>query len=129
MSASKDHFSREEVDELAIGQLQGPESDSALMALNGFAELFGKAWVTDYFGGARAPGLVRAITSLWSDWTMMRSLPKSQDLIQRWKDGIWREGVEPEVRDVAALLREGGEVELFPGMGSRIPDCRVKAAG
>src|SRR6266404_8911358 len=119
-------FSKEEVDDLGIGQLTGAEGEFALAALNGFAQLFGRAWAEAYFQGAKSPAFVRAVMAMWDDWSVIRGLPGADRLRERWALGINEGGVQAEVRTFARLVRAGTEIELFPEVSGRVPDCRTR---
>jgi len=121
-------YTTSEIRQLGLNQLSDIQLDQALEAFNGFCQDFGRPWVEGYFKGAMSPYLVRAIVNLWQDWSSVKGLPCSEQLTQRWQAGIREGGVQTEVQVVAALMRQGARVELFPVAGSRVPDFRYQVS-
>ena len=115
-------FSKSDIDALSLQQLSEAESDQALQAFNGFAALFGKDWLTAPFQGAKFPDLVREIAATWDSWQLVAPLTNSDQIVTRWR-GFWEEGVRTELSTIARLLRAGADVELFPKVEGRVPDC------
>jgi hypothetical protein len=121
-------YSTAEISELAIGQLLPSELQVANEAFNGFADLFGREWIDNYFRGCHFPGHVLELVSLWQDWSLVRRLAGAEKLQERWRSGVEDGGVRTEVRVVAHFLRAGATVELFPVIGSgKVPDFRFQA--
>jgi len=122
-------FSAAEIAELAIGHLSTKEVERAVTAFNGFSQIFGSEWITQFFRGTQAPGFVSYIRSLWEDWIVVRHLPHSEQLARRWALGIREAGVEAEVKVIAYHKRENVKLELFPEIEScKVPECRFRAA-
>lgn len=119
-------FTKEEVSNLGIGQLDPHELEEALNAFNGFVGLFGKVWVETIFQGVQAPRLVRAVVGVWKNWSTISGLPNVDGLRDRWREGFDRAGAHTEIRMFARLVQAGADVELFPASGSRIPDIRFR---
>jgi hypothetical protein len=122
------HYSRSEIEELGIEQLSQVQIEEAFEAFNGFAEIFGRAWIEAYFGSSNSPLLVSNIVSLWEDWSAVKELEGASKLLDRWKQGVYEQGVSAELRVVAHFSRVGVEVELFPQVGSRVCDFRFRLA-
>jgi hypothetical protein len=119
-------FAKEEISELGIGQLSPEELEEALEAFNGFASLFGRKWVDSIFRGVQAPRLVRAVVGVWKDWLTIHQLTKADVLRERWRNGYNKAGVITEVGIFARLTKAGVQLELFPEVASRVPDCRFR---
>lgn len=124
------HYTREEIAGLAVGQLSEPELDQAVEAFEGFAGLFGRAWIESFFRAVQSPAFVSYLSSLWRDWLVVRTLPRASELTGRWAQGIGTAGVEAEVHVIAHLVRESTAVELFPEITTgRVPECRFRVDG
>ena len=121
-------FSRDEVNDLGLNQLSQDRLANAEDALNGFASLFGKKWVSSYFGGSKATIFVLRLTAAWQDWKTVSSLPHAAELLEKWKVGFTNAGVLLEVQVAASLLRITPDVELFPPVGTRVADLRFRMA-
>jgi len=120
-------FSVDEIRKFGLDQLNSQEINQALEAFNGFAALFSKSWVEAYFQGY-SPMFVRAFVIIWNNYCSIRHLPGVDKLVERWRAGIHEDGVMGEVRVFSCLVRGGAQVELFPSIGGRLPDCRLSAA-
>ncbi len=118
-------FTKEEIQELSLGQLSEHELDEANTAFNGFARLFGRKWVTDYFRGQSAV-FSRALIRYWRDWATVGTFPNAEQLIGRWRAGVDEMGVATEILVLASLARRGGQPELFVEIDGRVPDCRIR---
>ncbi len=119
-------YSKFEVADLSLGQLTDGELDEALAAFNGFSEIFGRAWIDNYFHGAQIPGFVRSIMAMWDDFQTANHLPRFETIVGRWRHGIDQLGVTAELRVFAQLCRAGLDLELFPPIPSRVPDARIR---
>lgn len=119
-------YTRPEVADLSINQLSDVELDQALIAFNGFRVMFDRTWVDNYFQGAKAPSFVRSIMEMWSDFTVIKNLPNSRQIVDRWRGGVREQGVVAELRILRQLHRVGFAIELFPSVGGRVPDARVR---
>ena len=119
-------YTKPEIADLSINQLSDAELDDAVNAFNGLRVMFGRAWIDNYFRGAKAPSFVRSILEMWSDFTIIRDFPRSRQIIERWRSGIGEQGVSAELRILAQLHRVGFTIELFPSVFGRVPDARIR---
>jgi hypothetical protein len=122
------HFAEEEVQNLALDQLDSGDLRAAVAAFNGFADVFGRPWIEAAMPGVQSAPLVRWILSLWRDWVVIRRYRGAEKLVDRWRRDMQAEGVVNEVRVFARLVRAGATLELFPDVGSREADCRFKTS-
>ena len=107
-------YTKSEINELSFGQLTPEKLQQAVKAFNGFAELFGKAWLDKEFYGRKSAYLVLNVLSLWEDWSIVKGLSKSEEIPKRWKSGIGELGVTSEIRVIEHLVSMQAKVELFP---------------
>ena len=119
-------FSKAEIADLAVHQITDPELEEAGTAFNGFSSIYGRRWIDEYFGGAQIPGYVRRIMGLWRDYSLIRKLPRSGEITERWRSGINENGVATELSILADVFRTGVELELFPPILGRVPDARIR---
>lgn len=118
-------YSSQEIKELGLGQLTDAQLEASVSAFNGLAYLLGKDWVDSHFQGAKAPSIVLSLESLWRSWLLIRDLDGSDGLLARWKGG---EGssVEAEILIFSRLASQGLQIELYPKINEKFPDCRFK---
>jgi hypothetical protein len=121
-------YTKAEIAHLAINQLGCHTLNEALVAFNGFSSMFGRAWIDNYFRGAQIPSFVRSIIEMWRDYCVIENIPKAEQIVKRWSHGISEQGIIAELRILAQLCRVGFEVELFPPIGGRVPDARIRLA-
>jgi hypothetical protein len=122
-------YTKAEIADLALNQLADGALDEAVAAFNGFCSMFGRAWIDDYFQGAKIPSFVRSIMEMWRDYRLIHNLPKDELITKRWRGGISEQGVGAELRILAQLCRVGFEIELFPSIKKgRVPDARIRLA-
>jgi len=121
------NYTTSEIGDLALGQLTTNELQEARRAFDGFARLFGRSWIDKVFEQKRSPVLVLYIRSLWEKWLLVGGLDKSEEMIKRWRSGIEELGVTSELEVIAPLADTCSAVELFPQVGSKVPDLRFQA--
>lgn len=120
------HFTPEEVSDLALNQLAAQELIYAYQALNGLADDFGKSWVDALFlNGIRSPLYVRYLVVIWEDWCLVKPLPGSEKLHQRWKHGIQEHGVLQEVYVLARMKGLGVDIQLCSDVVDQTLSCAI----
>ncbi len=119
-------FTIEEIQHTGLGQLSQQELKSAIEAFNGFEQLFEKTWVDNYFKGMQSRYFVLDLIQAWNDWKQISDLPKANEIIPRWKSGLYEHGVKSELRILAYLRKSKLDIELFPPVNNRLADARIK---
>lgn len=120
-------YSRDEVADLALGQLLPDALDRAHRAFCGFATEFGRTWIEEYYGSYPCPADVVYIAALWDAWCTIKTLQGHDGVRARWKAGLDTQGVVPEVLIISHIVRQGFSVKLFPKVGSRVCDFKFNA--
>jgi len=118
-------YSKLEIKELSLNQFSESQLKRALKAFNGLAQLFGREFVDEIIGSAKAPSLVIYITETWENWKLVEPLKKSEEILKRWKEGFYKQGIIPELDIFAHLVRCGIVPDLFPSFGSKKADCKI----
>ena len=121
------NYTESEISKLALDQLSPDKLRRAVEAFNGFAKLIGKPWLEEMFQGVESSVLVLQVLSLWEDWSLVKGLRGSEEILKRWKSGINEAGVWAEIHVVAHLIGMRAKVELFPQVGNRVSDLRFRA--
>ncbi len=121
------NYTKAEISKFALDQLPPHKLRQAVEAFDGFAKLFGKPWLEEIFQGVQSPVLVLHVLSLWEDWSLIKELKGSEEILKRWKSGINKAGVQAEIRVVAHLVGMQVKIELFPQVGNRFSDFRFRA--
>lgn len=109
-------YKKSDILDLSLNQTSQEKMSEALVAFNGFADIFGKEWVDSFFGNGavKSPFFTSRIVDLWYRWNNIKDLNKANEIAQRWKKGVDSSGVIPEVIILSELKKIGGEIELFP---------------
>ena len=119
------NYSKSEIKELSLNQFSEPQLKRAFEAFNGIAQLFGKDFIDIRFKNCRCPSEVIYITELWENWKIVEPFKKSCKIIKRWKDGLYNQGINPELFVFAHLIKNGILSELFPCINNIEPDCSI----
>jgi len=119
------YYLKSEIKELGLKQFSESQLKRALEAFNGITQLFGKDFIDKRFKGYRCPSEVIYITELWESWKIIEPCKNSIKIIQRWKEGLYEEGISAELFIFAHLIKSGIVPELFPCIDNKEPDCRI----
>lgn len=92
-------------------------------AIIGFTQLFGRRFIDETINDV--PALVMYITETWENWKLVEPLKKSEEIIKRWKEGFYKQGIIPELDIFAHLVRCGIVPDLFPSIGTKKADCKI----
>lgn len=122
------HYTNTDISQHALGKLSPQQLERCSTAFNGLAEDFGKSWIENFFQGGQSLPFVLYLSWLWDHWCVVRGLPGSEELKQRWQTGIKNHGVLEEVRVISEIIQKGGIVELAPKIGATVPDFRFRVA-
>jgi hypothetical protein len=118
-------YSKSEIKELSLKQFSESQLKRALEAFNGLAQLFGREFIDAIIGNAQVPSLVIYITETWENWKLVEPLKKSKEILKRWKEGFYKQGIIPELDIFAHLVRCGIVPDLFPSVGTKNADCKI----
>ncbi len=118
-------YSKSEIEELSLRQFSESQLQRALKAFNGLAQLFGREFIDEIFGNAKVPSLVMYITETWENWKLVEPLKKSEEIVKRWKEGFYKNGIIQELDIFAHLIRCGIVPDLFPSVGTKKADCKI----
>ena len=141
-------YSKETILKIAYGQLSSDELDRAVVAIDGFVRLFGKAWIDNHFRWEEFKRGVQDvvddpawleehfkvgslaildIVSYWEDWCLLQDKKGAEKIFERWKNKVRAEGVISEIFIAAHLVRANTEVELEPVLDNgKVSDCRFR---
>ena len=119
------NYSKSEIKELSLNQFSESQLKRAFEAFNGIAQLFGKDFIDIRFKNCRCPSEVIYITETWENWKLVEPLKKSEEILKRWKEGFYKQGIIPELDIFAHLVRCGIVPDLFPDVGSKKADCKI----
>lgn len=119
------HFSKSEIKELSLNQLSESQTKQAFEAFNGITQLFGKDFIVKRFKNCQVPSEVIHITELWENWKIVEPFKKSHKMIERWKEGLYEQGINAELYIFAYLIKNGILSELFPCIDNKEPDCCI----
>lgn len=118
-------YSKSEIKELSLKQFSESQLKRTLKAFNGLAKLFGKEFVDEIIGNAKVPSLVMYITETWENYKLVEPLKKSEEIVKRWKEGFYKNGIIQELDIFAHLVRCGIVPDLFPSVGTKKADCKI----
>ena len=118
-------YSKSEIKELSLKQFSESQLKRALEAFNGLAKLFGREFVNEIIGNAKVPSLVMYITETWENYKLVEPLKKSEEIVKRWKEGFYKNGIIQELDIFAHLVRCGIVPDLFPSVGAKKADCKI----
>lgn len=118
------YYSKSDIKDLSLNQFSELQIKRALEAFNEIAKLFGREFIDKRFNGKRIPAEVIYITELWENWKLIEPCKNSGEIIERWKKGLYKEGISAELYIFAHLVKSGIIPELFPCIENRKPDCR-----
>jgi len=92
-------------------------------AIIGFTQLFGRRFIDETINDV--PALAMYITETWENWKLVEPLEKSEEILKRWKEGLYKQGIIPELDIFAHLVRCGIVPDLFPSVGTKKADCKI----
>jgi hypothetical protein len=118
-------YSKSEIEELSLRQFSESQLKRALEAFNGLAQLFGREFIDEIIGNARVPSLVIYITETWENYKLVEPQKKSEEIVKRWKEGFYKNGIIQELDIFAHLVRCGIVPDLFPCVGTKKADCKI----
>ncbi len=120
-------YSVEDVRALSyLDNLPVQQVEKGVVALNGLSSLLGKEWVDKLVAGYVTAFTLTLLIELWSWWTSIEQLDKSNQLLKRWKQGYREQGVEPELFVASRIVGAGFDLELEPACNTRVPDFRFR---
>ncbi len=118
------YYSKSDIIDLGLNQFSELQIKRSLEAFNGIAKLFGREFIDKRFNGNRVPAEVVYITELYENWKLVEQCKNSVEIIKRWKEGLYKEGVDAELYIFAHLIKSGIIPELFPCIENKKSDCR-----
>jgi len=104
-------------------QFSDSQINRLLKAFIGFTQLFGRKFIDETIN--YAPALAMYITETWENWKLVEPLKKSEEILKRWKEGFYEQGIIPELDIFAHLVRCGIVPDLFPIVGTKKADCKI----
>lgn len=119
------YYSKSEIKKLSLNQFSESQLKRSLEAFNGIAQIFGREFIDEIIGKAQVPSLVMYITETWENWKLVEPLKKSEEILKRWKEGFYKQGIIQELDIFAHLVRCGIVPDLFPSVGTKKADCKI----
>lgn len=114
---------RRELYDIYGNQFSDSQINRVSNAIVGFTHLFGRSFIDETIKSA--PALAMYITETWENWKLVEPLKKSEEILERWKEGLYKQGIIPELDIFAHLIRLGIVPDLFPSVGSKKADCKI----
>lgn len=101
------YYLKSKIKKISLNQLNGKKLERAYEAFNGLSQLFGNDFLSKIFINYKYPSEIMYITELWENWKLVEFCKNSEEILKRWKNGIYGEGIFSELFIFALLVKMG----------------------